>query len=615
MPPAQSRLRPEAEPYINRPITPFQTQNIVSDRSEVTMEGNSAQRSVTMETYEERERQQEVALRPVPIILKNGSRRVLVNCLLDEGSDTTYVNEDVVEELGLGGKKQQITVKVANDQSIRFLSGTVKIGLESNDGRVDTEITVKTSDRICGGLKAVNWVKIQDKWNHLRGIPFPKLARGNQIDVLLGADHFELMYSMKEVTGLPNEPCARLCPLGWTAVGKIKELDAKGHNYTGFHHTFRLQIKENRPVVAENDNSELNSLLKPQMTPEDKLAWNKVSKSLKFDGEHYEVAVPWREERPQLPNNLPMAKKRLVSTERRLLKDREVSVAYQHVLNDYLERRYIRRVPPDEPKPECEWLLPHFPVVQPEKATTKVRIVFDGSAPFEGKSLNTEALTGPKLQSDIFDILVKFRKELVALVGDISQMYHQLVLREEDRPLHRFLWRDMDLRKEPEVYEFLRFVFGGCYCPFCAQFTWQKHAEIHQEAYPLAANAVKKHCYMDDLMPSLESVEKAMKTRRELTAMGDRAGFHVRKWVSNHTEVLADVLEEDRASEVDLEKNQLPVTKTLGVSWTTCDDQFLFKYSPPSTDFEYTKWNVLKKQQPCSIHWFSYPLLSLRQNC
>ena len=115
MPPVQSRLRPEAEPYINRPITPFQTQNIVSDRSEVTMEGNSAQRSVTMETYEEREQQQEVALRTVPIILKNGSRRVLVNCLLDEGIDTTYVNEGVVEELGLGGKKQQITVRLQSD--------------------------------------------------------------------------------------------------------------------------------------------------------------------------------------------------------------------------------------------------------------------------------------------------------------------------------------------------------------------------------------------------------------------------------------------------------------------------------------------------------------------
>ena len=290
-----------------------------------------------------------------------------------------------------------------------------------------------------------------------------------------------------------------------------------------------------------------------------------------------------------------MAKKRLVSTERKLMKDKEVAVAYQQVFNEYLDKKYIRRVPEDEPTPDCQWLLPHFPVVRPDKATTKLRIVFDGPAPFEGKSLNTEALTGPKLQSDVLDILVKFRKETVALVGDISQMYHQLVLREEDRSFHRFLWRDMDLRREPEVYEFIRFVFGGCYCPFCAQFTWKKHAELHQEDYPLAADAVKNHCYMDDLMPSVDSVEKAIETRRQLTEMGDKAGFHVRKWVSNCPEVLEDVPEEDRASQVDLEKNQFPVTKTLGVSWSAQNDQFLFYYSPPAEDFEYTKRNVLKK--------------------
>ena len=131
------------------------------------------------------------------------------------------------------------------------------------------------------------------------------------------------------------------------------------------------------------------------------------------------------------------------------------------------------------------------------------RIVLDGSATCEGKSLNIESLPGPKLQNDIVDILIRFRKESVALVGDINQMYHQLVLLSEDRPLHRFLWRGLDRRKEPDVYEFLRFVFGGCYCPFCAQFTWQKHAENHREKYSLTVMAVKKNCHMDDLMPSL----------------------------------------------------------------------------------------------------------------
>ena len=187
-----------------------------------------------------------------------------MNCLLDEGSDTTYVNEDVVNELGLTGEKELITVKVANDQTIRFMSGTLEIGLESTDGRVDTKITAKTSTKICGGLRAVNWIKIQDRWNHLRGIPFPSLTERNRIDVLLGADHYELMYSMKEVTGGPNEPCARLCPLGWTAIGTIQTPDATERHFTGFHHRFRLQIEGKEPTSAlpEKATSELNCLLK-----------------------------------------------------------------------------------------------------------------------------------------------------------------------------------------------------------------------------------------------------------------------------------------------------------------------------------------------------------------
>ncbi|KAL9964816.1 hypothetical protein ACROYT_G028505 [Oculina patagonica] len=175
----------------------------------------------------EREGEQEVALRTVPIILKKGNRKITVNCLLDEGSDTTYVNEDVVNELGLTGEKEPITVKVANDQTIRFMSGTFEIGLGSTDGRVDTKITAKTSIKIWGGLRAVNWIKIQDRWNHLRGIPFPSLTERKRIDVLLGEDHYELMYSMKEVTGGPNEPCARLCPLGWIAIGTIQNPEVK----------------------------------------------------------------------------------------------------------------------------------------------------------------------------------------------------------------------------------------------------------------------------------------------------------------------------------------------------------------------------------------------------
>ena len=51
---------------------------------------------------------------------------------------TTYVNKDVVEELGLEGRKEKVTINVANDQKVDLMSATMEIGLESLDGRVDT---------------------------------------------------------------------------------------------------------------------------------------------------------------------------------------------------------------------------------------------------------------------------------------------------------------------------------------------------------------------------------------------------------------------------------------------------------------------------------------------
>ena len=100
---------------------------------------------------------------------------------------------------------------------------------------------------------------------------------------------------------------------------------------------------------------------------------------------------------------------------------------------------------------------------------------------------------------------------------------------------------------------------------------------------------------MDDLMPSVKDVETAKNMRKELTTLGDKAGFHIRKWISSRPEVIEDIPENDRASEIDLQKNQLPTTKTLGVLWSTKDDTFFFVYSSPSSQFRFTKRNVLKK--------------------
>ena len=91
--------------------------------------------------------------------------KLIVNCFLDEGSDTSFVNEDVVEELGSDGRKEKVITNVANGQKVNLMSATMEIGLESLDGRVDTVIVAKTSNNICGGMKPIIWLQIKTSGN------------------------------------------------------------------------------------------------------------------------------------------------------------------------------------------------------------------------------------------------------------------------------------------------------------------------------------------------------------------------------------------------------------------------------------------------------------------
>ena len=82
-----------------------------------------------------------IALRTVPIILKNGNRSIKVNALLDDASTKTYINADVAAELGLQSKTERVTVNVLNGQVETFETRPVDVQLESLIGDVKLQVT------------------------------------------------------------------------------------------------------------------------------------------------------------------------------------------------------------------------------------------------------------------------------------------------------------------------------------------------------------------------------------------------------------------------------------------------------------------------------------------
>ena len=233
--------------------------------------------------------------------------------------------------------------------------------------------------------------------------------------------------------------------------------------------------------------------------------------------------------------------------------------------------------------------------MKPEKTTTKTRVVFDASAKCNSVSLNDAIHQGPKLQRDLFDVLLRFRRFPVALICDIAEMYLRIGMAPSSRPLHRFLWRDLDQSRPPEEYQFNSLVFGVNSCPYQAQFVSQKHARENKEQYPKAAETILESTYMDDSMDSVPSDEECLELYDQLSKLWESAGTHARKWLSNSKQVLEKIPEEDRAAEVDLDKGSLPSVKTLGVLWLAKEDVFTYKVNPPEDDYPLTKRNFLRK--------------------
>ena len=79
-----------------------------------------------------------------------------------------------------------------------------------------------------------------------------------------------------------------------------------------------------------------------------------------------------------------------------------------------------------------------------DKSTTSVRIVFDCAAKYDGISLNDMIHAGPKLQQDLFNVLVRFRRNPVGVAYDMKEMYLQIEIEEQDRSHFQLFWRDLD---------------------------------------------------------------------------------------------------------------------------------------------------------------------------
>lgn len=305
--------------------------------------------------------------------------------------------------------------------------------------------------------------------------------------------------------------------------------------------------------------------------------------------------LPFRPCKPNLPNNRSYALKRASLLHTSLLKNPTKRDHFVSFMEQIFKMGHVEVAPPLPESKEC-WYLPLFGVYHPKKQD-QIRGVFDASAKFQNISLNDVLLQGPDLTNNLVGILLRFRKDMVAISADIEKMFYSFLVEEKDRDYLRFFWyAENDPMKELVEYRMRVHVFGNKPSPSVANFGLQKTASISESEYGSDVKRfISSDFYVDDGLTSTSTAEQSVNLmKRTQAALYQNGHLRLHKIASNSQAVLKAFPQEDLAKDLaslDLSKDYLPIQRSLGLSWNLKVD--CFSFAVPELDKPYTSRGVL----------------------
>ncbi|XP_064622592.1 uncharacterized protein LOC135484832 [Lineus longissimus] len=510
--------------------------------------------------------------------------------LFDTGSGVSFISNKMARKLDLRGPKVEAEFSLAGGNQMRLKTERVKFHLSSaipNWKGEEFEIEAYTVDQPSMDL---NCVRVDlSKLQHLQGLQiadtYPRESA--EIDVMLGLEDTTNILLPVRKTGPPGMPTATKSHFGWVLSGicPVEEPNQR-HGKIGMVNTcHRVSLENETDFAARHWDLEhlgiLPNEVKHQATELETDALQQHLDNTKLVDGHYVTGLirhpDWKDK--SLESNRTLAEKRLEGLERRLQRDPDLGKAYQEQIQELVDKGRAEKVEELEKQAQAIWYLPHHPVVRMDKSTTKVRVVFDGSAKGpEGVSLNDTLLSGPALQPDPLAILLRFRKHKVALVADIEKMFLQIGMQTGDQDLQRFLWRDMDTSKKPDVYRLKTVTFGLKSSPFSSIKTVVDHALTQTKEYPKATEEITENIFVDDVLSGEDNTTAAASLAVDMKTVLKSGGFPLRKFVSNKPEALAGLEESDLACGIVVVTEEQFTTKTLGIKYIPKEDVLMFSF-------------------------------------
>ncbi|XP_073668774.1 uncharacterized protein [Paramisgurnus dabryanus] len=550
-------------------------------------------------------------------------KSIQVYAIIDDQSNRSLVRSKFFSVFGLDGNRSSYYLKTCT--GMIQTSGRRAHGFQvaSIDGQVvHTLPTLIECDNIPDNRSEIPSPQIALHHPHLKSIAaqIPEVDSEVPIMMLLGRDLIEVHKVRRYINGPPEAPYALKLDLGWVIVGdvclgRVHKPESVNTLFTctldsGRQSLFKpcpnvFQIKENVCDVKPSSSSTATPLKKPvwkrddqvdqdifkrtkdderlALSVEDMTFLHIMEEGLYKDEKQSWVApLPFKLQRRRLPNNRSQVLDRFKSLQRSFAKKPIMKEHFFTFMEKILERGHAEVAPPLNHQEEC-WYLPLFGVYHSKKPN-QIRVVFDSSCQYDGVSLNDVLLKGPDLNNGLLGVLLRFRKEAVAITTDIQQMFHCFLVRPEDRNFLRFFWYGNN-DPEQNIMEFRMkvHIFGNSPSPAVAIYGLRQAAkETETEFGTDVLKFIERDFYVDDGLKSLPSATAAIDLLKRTQEALARSNLKLHKIASNNEEVMNVFTSEGDcrdSKDMDLDKDTSPVQRTLGVSWNLKTDTFTFQLS------------------------------------
>ena len=430
------------------------------------------------------------------------------------------------------------------------------------------------------GNRYINWPKEKLRWKHLEDLDL-SVFDSRQVGIFIGANVVGALQQIEIRTPRTTGPYGLLTPFGWTVMGEIPKSMAS---------TARLQCQavfgeegeENQMIEHYWRFESLGSKIdrKQHLTEQEELALSIFRRTIRNIGDRYEIGLPWKAEDLRLPNNISSALKRLYATESQFRADKDFARRYTKAIEANIELGFARRLRLEEQAgpPGRTWYVPTFLVTNPNKPE-KPRLVFDAASKHQGVCLNDALINGPLLLVNLHDLLLQFRERPYAVSMDIEKMFLQVRVREEDQAAFRFLWRRPGDEGPPIAYQMQVEIFGASSSPTSCTYVLRRTAEDNPE-YRDVAHKVTENFYVDNYLDSFDDAETAIACCRKMSNLLKKGGFVLTHLMTSSREVWQSFPPEKRAKpELNIDLDDLPIERTLGLLWHGESDTFIFSFN------------------------------------